>query len=71
MKDKSIHLENDVYLLEVNNPQDLEINITKNSNTKLVITGFNNYHLKINVLENANITVNSINKNNSKTIRRK
>lgn len=68
VKDKSIHLENDVYLLEVNNPQDLEINVTKNSNTKLVITGFNNYHLKINVLENANITINSLNKNNSSNI---
>ena len=66
--DKSIHLENYIYLLEINNPLDLEINISKDSNTKLVITGFNNYNLKINVFENANIIINSLNINNSSNI---
>ena len=66
--DKSIHLESNVYLLEINKPLDLEINIDKNNDTKLVITAFNNYNLKININDNANLIVNSLNIDNSSNI---
>lgn len=68
MKDKSLHLDNNVFLLEINDPINLEINVDKDRDAKLVITGFSDYNIKINVLENANITINSLNINNSSNI---
>ena len=68
VKDKSLHLDNNVFLLEINDPIDLEINVDKDRDAKLVITGFSDYNIKINVLENANITINSLNINNSSNI---
>ena len=68
VKDKSLHLDNNVFLLEINDPIDLEINVDKDRDAKLVITGFSDYNIKINVLENATITINSLNINNSSNI---
>ena len=68
IEDKSVHLENNVYLLEIQKNLDLEINIDKDIDTKLVILGYHDYHIKFNVYNNANITVNSLNVNNSSNI---
>ena len=64
---KSIHLLDDVYLLEINDKIDLEINVS-NVNSKLIIVGYHDYHLKINVNDNAKLIVNSLNFNNSVSI---
>ncbi len=60
---KKILLNGNCSYLDINKDSNLEINV--NSDNKLIIIGTSNYSVKINVNDNCQLIVNSLNKNNS------
>ena len=62
--DKEIHLSNPMYL-EIESSVKLNIKVSENIDTKLVIIGNSDYDINIDLDKNSSLLVNSINKDNS------
>ena len=60
--------DNDFFYLDINKYCELNIMVNKNVHAKLIIIGTSNYNLNITLCKDANLIVNSINKNNSVNI---
>lgn len=65
---KKIFLDNGIYFLEVSNDLKLDIEIKENTKSKLVIVGNSSYKINYILKNNSELTIHSINKDNSVNI---
>ena len=65
VENKGIILDNNPYYIEIDNEVKLDIAVTENISSKLVIIASSNYDINIKLNRNSSLIVNSLNKNNS------